>query len=166
MVKDSKSLGSTLSFILADSNTYSSASNETIISRIWTMHIKWVLNYSPSNTPRDLMSLLALQELGKELELRSLKLQLRRLEKQSVIHSVSWKTHLSPCQTKAMAGGLSEIQGHLKIMQDPKDESWVLILLHNELFRASSPSISKGPHGTITQAASHSPRCTAFFLLP
>lgn len=51
-MKDSKSLGSTLSFILADSSTYSCASNETIISRISTMHIKWVLNWEAFEYPQ------------------------------------------------------------------------------------------------------------------
>ena len=69
-MKDSKSLGSTLSFILAESSPYSGASNETIIS--WNLDCahKMVLNCSPSNTPSDLMSPGALQEPGKELELR------------------------------------------------------------------------------------------------
>lgn len=72
-MKDSKSVRSPLSFILADSSTVPGASNETIISRISTMHIKWVLNCGPSNTPSDLMSPGALQELGKRTRAQMIK---------------------------------------------------------------------------------------------
>lgn len=51
-MKDSKSLGSPLSFSLADSSTYSWASNEIIISRISAMHIKCVLNWEAFEYPQ------------------------------------------------------------------------------------------------------------------
>lgn len=162
-MKDSKSLGSTLSFILAGSSTYSCVSNETIISRISTMHIKSVLNWEAFEYPQQFNESWALREPWWELEIRLLKLQLRRLEKQSVIHSVSRKVHFSPCQTKAMAEGLSEIQGHPKRTQDPRDESWVPIFVHYEFFLSLSfsaiASIGKGPCRPVTRAASRSPWC-------
>lgn len=51
-MKDSESLGPPLSFILAESSTYSRASNEIIISRISTMHIKCVLNWEAFEYPQ------------------------------------------------------------------------------------------------------------------
>lgn len=51
-MKDSESPGSELSFIPADSRAHPCASNETIISRIPTMHIKRVLNWEAFEYPQ------------------------------------------------------------------------------------------------------------------
>lgn len=62
-MKDSESRGPTLSFIPADSSVYSYASKETIISRIATIHIKWVLNWEAFEYPQQFNESWALLEL-------------------------------------------------------------------------------------------------------
>lgn len=71
-------------------------------------------------------------------------------------------------QTLARAGGISEIQGRLKIMQDPRDDSGVLVFFHCEFFSllpSATVPLGNEPYGTKTQAPTHSPWYTGCFWL-
>ena len=94
-MKDSKSLGSTLSFILADSSTYSCASNETIISRVSTMHIKWVLNWEAFEYPQQFNESWGTTGTVIGTRAQVIKDTVSCLEKQAVIQCITEATFLS-----------------------------------------------------------------------
>lgn len=127
-MQDSTSLGSTSSFTLADTSLYSCVSNDTMIPRISMTHIKQVPNWEVFRYPQRLHE--SWGTAGTEARTRTQIII-------KVTGNVSGKTisnsqciteaHCPSCQTQASAGGLLAIQGRLKIMQDPRGESWVLV---------------------------------------
>lgn len=80
------------------------------------MHIKWVLNWEAFKYPQQFNESWGTAGTVIRTKAQMIKVTVEASGKQSVTHSVSLKAHFSPCQTKTMAGGLSETQGHPKIM--------------------------------------------------
>lgn len=162
-MKDRESPGPTLSFIPANSSAYSCASKETIISRIPTMHIKWVLNWEAFEYPQQFNE--SRGTVGTVIRTRAQVIKVTAQMSGKTVgnsQSITEGTFLSTSNQRCGRVDFQKFKVSCKSRKIPEVTPGISSFF-TELFLSASPkamaSVVRGPHGAVTQAASHSRFC-------